>query len=58
MVKPGLTGWAQILFRYGESVEDAKRKLQYDLYYIKNFSLALDLQIAIRTFHLLMKGSQ
>ncbi|MDQ8208541.1 sugar transferase [Coraliomargarita sp. SDUM461003] len=58
LVKPGLTGWAQILFKYGESVADARRKLQYDLFYIKNFCITLDLQILIRTIPLIMKGSQ
>lgn len=58
LVKPGLTGWAQILFRYGDSVADARRKLQFDLYYVKNLSMTLDVQILIRTLHLLMKGSQ
>lgn len=48
-VKPGLTGWAQIQFPYGASVEDAKRKLEYDLYYIKNYSLFLDILIILQT---------
>jgi len=49
LVKPGLSGWAQINFPYGASVEDAMEKLQYDLFYIKNRSLALDLSIALKT---------
>lgn len=49
LVAPGLTGWAQVKYPYGASVEDAKRKLQYDLYYIKNQSLALDLIIVFET---------
>jgi sugar transferase (PEP-CTERM system associated) len=49
VVKPGLTGWAQIRYTYGASVEDAIEKLQYDLYYIKNLSLALDLVIMLET---------
>ncbi len=49
VAKPGLTGWAQINYRYGNSVEDATIKLQYDLYYIKNRSLWLDLQSLART---------
>lgn len=49
IVKPGLTGWAQVSYPYGASVEDALRKLQYDLYYIKNYSLILDLNILLRT---------
>jgi sugar transferase (PEP-CTERM system associated) len=48
-VKPGVTGWAQINFRYGSSVEDTIEKLQYDLFYIKNVSLALDLLIILNT---------
>ncbi len=46
---PGLTGWAQVRYTYGASVEDALKKLQYDLYYIKNLSLALDLFIIFST---------
>jgi exopolysaccharide biosynthesis polyprenyl glycosylphosphotransferase len=49
VVKPGLTGWAQVSYPYGASTEDALRKLQYDLYYIKNYSLLLDLNILLRT---------
>ena len=49
LVKPGLTGWAQVNFPYGSSVDDAIEKLQYDLYYIKHQSLSLDLSILIRT---------
>jgi exopolysaccharide biosynthesis polyprenyl glycosylphosphotransferase len=50
MVKPGLTGWAQIHYRYGNSVEDALIKLQYDFYYLRYWSLLLDLYIIFRTF--------
>ena len=49
LVKPGITGWAQVIFPYGSSVEDALKKLQYELYYIKNQSLMLDLNIIVRT---------
>jgi sugar transferase (PEP-CTERM system associated) len=49
VVKPGLTGWAQIRYTYGASVEDALEKLQYDLYYIKNVSIALDLFVMAAT---------
>lgn len=49
-VKPGLTGWAQVRYHYGGSIEDARRKHQFDLYYIKNNSLWLDLLILIETF--------
>ncbi len=48
-VKPGLTGWAQVCYPYGASVEDAKRKLEYDLYYIKNISILLDITIILKT---------
>lgn len=48
-VKPGLTGWAQVQYRYGASVEDAIEKLKFDLYYIKNMSWKLDIWIAIKT---------
>ena len=47
-VRPGITGWAQVRYKYGNTVEDSKEKLQYDLYYIKNASLGLDLMIMSR----------
>ena len=49
IVKPGITGWAQVIFPYGASIEDSLKKLQYELYYIKNQSLLLDLNIILRT---------
>lgn len=49
IVKPGLTGWAQVRYTYGASVEDALQKLQYDLFYIKNLSLSLDLYVILET---------
>ena len=49
MVRPGITGWAQINYKYGNSLEDAKEKLQYDLFYIKNASIGLDLLIMFQT---------
>ena len=49
VVRPGLTGWAQVRYTYGASVEDAMMKLQYDLFYIKNHSIALDLYIIFST---------
>jgi lipopolysaccharide/colanic/teichoic acid biosynthesis glycosyltransferase len=49
IVRPGLTGWAQVRYTYGASVEDALQKLQYDLFYIKNLSVALDLFIILNT---------
>lgn len=48
-IKPGVTGWAQVRYHYGASVEDAVEKLQYDLYYVKNHSLLLDLKILLGT---------
>ena len=58
--RPGLTGWAQLKFPYGASVEDAKRKLEYDLYYLKNASLFLDMAIVFHTIRhvLLARGSR
>ncbi len=56
LVAPGLTGWAQIKYPYGASVEDARMKLQYDLYYIKNQSLALDFVIFFETFKTVLFG--
>ena len=60
MVRPGVTGWAQINYRYGSTVEDALEKLQYDLFYIKNASLGLDLLILFQTVKtvLLRRGAQ
>ena len=55
-VKPGITGWAQLCYPYGASVEDAKEKLQYDLYYLKNHSLLLDLVILIQTVEVVLVG--
>lgn len=54
IVKPGFTGWAQIKFRYARSIQDSLEKFQYDLYYIKNRSLFLDLKILLQTFRLLL----
>jgi len=48
-VKPGLTGWAQVRYAYGASVDDARKKHQYDLYYVKNNSLFLDLLVLLET---------
>jgi exopolysaccharide biosynthesis polyprenyl glycosylphosphotransferase len=55
-VKPGITGWAQVRYRYGATVEDALEKLQYDLYYIKNLSIFLDLVIMVETFRVVLFG--
>ena len=55
-VKPGITGWAQVMYPYGASVEDSYRKLQYDLYYTKNSSLQLDLLILLKTVKVVVSG--
>lgn len=55
LTKPGFTGWAQIKFRYGRSVMDGFEKFQYDLYYLKNRSLILDVRILLKTFNLFFK---
>jgi lipopolysaccharide/colanic/teichoic acid biosynthesis glycosyltransferase len=59
-VRPGLTGWAQVRYTYGASVEDAMQKLQFDLFYIKNMSIALDLFIIAKTVKtvLMQRGAQ
>ncbi|MEJ2643960.1 MAG: TIGR03013 family PEP-CTERM/XrtA system glycosyltransferase [Gammaproteobacteria bacterium] len=55
-VKPGLTGWAQICYQYGASEQDAFEKLQYDLYYVKNYSIFLDLLILLQTAEVILLG--
>jgi sugar transferase (PEP-CTERM system associated) len=59
-VKPGVTGWAQVKYRYGSSIEDATEKLRYDLYYIKHLSVVFDLTIAFDTVKVILfgKGAQ
>lgn len=56
LIKPGLSGWAQVNFRYGASVKDSIEKLQYELYYIKHRSFVLDLSIILRTIKIVLKG--
>ncbi len=56
LVRPGVTGWAQVMYPYGSSVEDAREKLQYDLFYIKNYSLLLDLAIFLKTIRVVLFG--
>ena len=56
-VKPGVTGWAQVRYRYGASVEDAVRKLEFDLFYVKNHSLVLDLVILLMSVRVVVSGS-
>jgi lipopolysaccharide/colanic/teichoic acid biosynthesis glycosyltransferase len=58
VVRPGLTGWAQINYPYGSSVEDARRKLEYDLFYIRHYSVLTDLSIALRTVTAALKGAR
>ena len=60
VVKPGVTGWAQVRYRYGSSIEDAMEKLRYDLYYIKHLSIVFDLTILIDTVKVMVcrKGAQ
>jgi sugar transferase (PEP-CTERM system associated) len=55
-VKPGITGWAQVRYQYGASIEDAIQKLQFDLYYVKNNSLFLDILILINTVQVILLG--
>lgn len=55
-VKPGVTGWAQVRYQYGSTVEDSQQKLQYDLYYVKNHALFLDLKIMLETVRVVLTG--
>jgi lipopolysaccharide/colanic/teichoic acid biosynthesis glycosyltransferase len=56
LARPGITGWAQINYGYGSSVEEAKEKLRYDLYYIRNVSVMLDLLIVFYTVRAVIFG--
>jgi lipopolysaccharide/colanic/teichoic acid biosynthesis glycosyltransferase len=56
LVKPGVTGWAQVNYPYGANMEDTMRKLEYDLYYIRHFSFRLDLTIVLKTVHVMLFG--
>ena len=56
LVKPGITGWAQVMYPYGASIADATEKLAYDLYYIKNYSIWLDLAIVFKTMRVVLLG--
>jgi len=56
LVHPGITGWAQVKYRYGENTDDALKKFEYDLYYIRNFSFEMDIRIAIKTIHTMLCG--
>jgi lipopolysaccharide/colanic/teichoic acid biosynthesis glycosyltransferase len=55
-VKPGITGWAQLCYPYGANEIDALRKLEYDLYYVKNYSLFLDISIMFNTVEIVLWG--
>jgi exopolysaccharide biosynthesis polyprenyl glycosylphosphotransferase len=55
-VKPGITGWAQVKYQYGSSIEDAMEKLRYDLYYIKHMSIFFDLTIVLDTVKVILFG--
>lgn len=57
-IPPGLTGWAQIRYPYGATVEDARAKLEFDLYYLQNYSAALDLRIILRTLRIVLFGME
>ena len=56
LVKPGITGWAQVNYPYGANLEDTIRKLEYDLYYIRHFSFMLDASIVLKTIHIMLFG--
>jgi len=57
IVKPGITGWAQVMYGYGDNVADSIEKLQYDLFYIKNYSLLLDISIMVRSLKVVLFGA-
>lgn len=56
VIRPGITGWAQVCYEYGASIEESKEKLKYDIYYIKHMSLGLDLFIILRSFKIVLLG--
>jgi lipopolysaccharide/colanic/teichoic acid biosynthesis glycosyltransferase len=56
LVKPGITGWAQVNYPYGANLDDTLRKLEYDLYYIRHFSFTLDASIVLKTIHIMLFG--
>jgi lipopolysaccharide/colanic/teichoic acid biosynthesis glycosyltransferase len=56
LLTPGITGWAQVKYPYGASIEDAIEKLQYELYYIKNYSFKLDMIIILNTIKIVLFG--
>ena len=56
IMKPGISGWAQVNYPYGASVKDAERKLSYDIYYISHFSILLDLLILLKTIKIVFNA--
>jgi lipopolysaccharide/colanic/teichoic acid biosynthesis glycosyltransferase len=60
IIRPGLTGWAQVRYQYGATIEETRYKLEYDLYYVKHMSVGLDLLIMFETVKtiLLRRGAQ
>ena len=56
MIKPGITGWAQVMYPYGENIEDAKRKLEYDLYYLKHQDFIMDVLVIMKTAKVVLFG--
>ncbi|MES2802065.1 MAG: sugar transferase [Bdellovibrionota bacterium] len=56
LVRPGITGWAQVLFPYGASIDDSKQKLQYEIYYIKNYSIMMDIEVVLKTISVVLLG--
>ncbi len=58
IVKPGITGWAQIKYKYSRTLAESREKLQYDLYYIKNRNLLLDIEIVLKTIQIIFKGDK
>ncbi len=56
-IKPGITGWAQVMYGYGDTSEDSAQKLQYDLFYIKNYSLILDVSILLKSIKVILFGT-
>ena len=56
-VKPGITGWAQVCYGYGASVDDAVEKLNYDLFYIKHMTTLMDVMIVLRTIKIVLFGT-
>ena len=57
LIKPGITGWAQVKFRYGENTSDAIEKFEYDLYYIRHYSFKMDLRIVVKTIYTMLSGT-